>query len=228
MICDMIIVHTYIFKIVKKSLMYSVSWWSIQGLIYSYIIILFLVITICQLKDSCSFLKRSLEHSEMKKDMLRQRSSHVTLCKAIWVPESTKFFCEILNPRPWNLKFSTRNLSGLPFPIRISNPNSTDNKVQNPVSSRQWKSDSVESRIQDCVSWITLHGAKIFLLCHVLNLTRSWTSMLLRSCDVVQNTFHTFFFCKQGAKNCSLSAHDAITCNQASYPHIYLQKWSQR
>ena len=36
------------------------------------------------------------------------------------------------------------------------------------------------------------------------------------------------FFCKQGAKNCSLSAHDAITCNQASYPHIYLQKWSQR
>ena len=125
--------------------------------------------------------------------MLRQRSSHVTLCKAIWVPESTKFFCEIPNPRLWNLKFSTRNLSGLPFPIRISNPNSTDNKVENPVSSRQWKSDSLESRIQDCVCWITLHGAKTFLLRNVLALTRSFTSMLLRSCDVVQNTFHTVF-----------------------------------
>lgn len=146
-------------------------------MICRYIIILFLVITICQLKDSYSFLKRSLEHSEMKTDMLRQRSIHVTLCKAIWVPESTKFFCEIPNPRLWNLKFSTRNLSGFPLPIRISNPNSTDNKVQNPVSSRQWKSDSVESTIQDCVSWITLHGAKIFLLRDVLTLTRSCTSI---------------------------------------------------
>ena len=74
----------------------------------------------------------------------------------------------------------------------------------------------MESRIQDCVSWITLHGAKIFLLRDVLTLTRSCKSMLLRSCDVVQNTFHTCF-CKQ-AKNCSLSAHDAITCNHSKLP----------
>lgn len=62
-----------------------------------------------------------------------------------------------------------------------------------------------------------LHGAKIFLLRDVLTLTRSCTSMLLRSCDVVHNTFHTFS-CKQGAKNCSLSAHDAITCNHSKLP----------